>query len=244
MTSGGSAAAGDRLVATRPGRSRWIRVVAGVLGAVSVVLCARLFLVDSVVVSGDSMRPGLHDGERLLVLRPLVRTPRRGDLVVLPSGALAGRPGGDLVVKRIVAVGGDHVVCCADDGRLVLNDTPLTEGYLYVDPDASTTPGGSASDSDPPLSSGQAASEVTFDVVVPRGRVWLMGDHRAISEDSRRHLGDPGSGTVRVGDIHGVAWVRYWPSDRLGRLVAHDASSAASSGAGGAPHLTGAFVHG
>jgi signal peptidase I len=63
---------------------------------------------------------------------------------------------------------------------------------------------------------GDAPSKLTFDITVPAGRLWVMGDHRSDSADSRAHLGDPGGGTVRLSDVIGRASLTYWPLSRLG----------------------------
>ena len=60
------------------------------------------------------------------------------------------------------------------------------------------------------------ASDLTFDIIVPAGRLWVMGDHRSNSADSRAHLGDPGGGTVRVADVVGRASATYGPRTRIG----------------------------
>jgi signal peptidase I len=100
-------------------------------------------------------------------------------------------------VKRVIGVPGDRVRCCDDQGRLSVNGKPVEEFYLHP---------------------GDEPSEVTFDVTVPEGRLWVMGDHRSASADSRSHLGDPGGGMVRASDVIGRAWVTYWPLARWGTL--------------------------
>jgi signal peptidase I len=73
---------------------------------------------------------------------------------------------------------------------------------------------------------GDKPSELTFDIIVPPGRLWVMGDHRSDSADSRAHLGDPGGGTVRLDDVVGRAFVRYWPPTRAGGLASSPALAA------------------
>jgi signal peptidase I len=172
------------------------------------------------------MEPTLSVGDRVLVskLGHLTGPVRRGDVVVFdgsgtfapetpgttfggPLGRVAGAVGGFLgiapserdFVKRVVGVGGDRVVCCDAAGRLTVNGTPLAEPYVM--------PG------DPP-------SAVRFDVVVPPGRLWLMGDHRSDSADSRAHLGDPGGGTVPVDRVIGKVVLTFWPVSHAGRPTA------------------------
>jgi len=138
------------------------------------------------------MQPTLSSGQHVVVLRPTVdRELRRGDVVVadvrgsfLPGSAVSGPPAGTAlaqapqdayVVKRAVAGPGDRISCCDSDGRLVLNSEPLAEPYLTA--------------------TGEASQD-RFDVVVPTGRWWLMGDNRDVSDDSRAHLASPGGGSV------------------------------------------------
>jgi signal peptidase I len=94
-------------------------------------------------------------------------------------------------VKRVIGVAGDHVVCCDAQGRITVNGHALDEqGYLH--------PG------DPP-------SDQPFDVVVPDGKLWVMGDHRSASSDSRAHQGDPGGGFVPTDRVIGRAFAVVWP---------------------------------
>ena len=181
----------------------------------------RALVVDVFYIPSGSMKPLLVPGDRIAVARPLLdgQPVRRGDVVVfdgrgsfapLGSGrgwmADAARGAGEwlgivssetVYVKRVVGVAGDHVRCCAADGRLEVNGTPLDEPYVFP---------------------GDAASEQTFDVVVPDGRLWLLGDHRSASADSRSLLGAPGGGMVRTEKIIGRPMAILWPLDRLGHL--------------------------
>ena len=92
--------------------------------------------------------------------------------------------------------------CCDEQGRITVNGVPLDEGdYLFP---------------------GDVPSEAEFDVVVPEGTVWVMGDHRAASADSRAHLGDPGGGFVPVDKILGRAFLVVWPSSRWQSLPIPD----------------------
>ena len=94
-------------------------------------------------------------------------------------------------IKRVVGLPGDRVTCCDDTGRVTVNGFALDErAYLYP---------------------GDAPSAVRFDVVVPTGRLWLMGDHRGSSQDSRSLLGEPGGGMVPQSRVLGRAFVVVWP---------------------------------
>ena len=104
-----------------------------------------------------------------------------------------GHPG-DILIKRVIGLPGDKVACCDAQGRVTVNGVPLTEqSYLYP---------------------GDAPSEIRFNIVVPPGRLWVMGDHRLISDDSRDHLGEPGGGTVPENAVIGRAFVIIWPISR------------------------------
>ena len=89
-----------------------------------------------------------------------------------------------------IGLPGDHVLCCDVDGRLTVNGIVANESYL------------------PP---GTAASLTRFDVVVPADRLWVMGDNRGDSADSRAHLGDPGGGMVPVRNVIGPVLATWWP---------------------------------
>ena len=104
-----------------------------------------------------------------------------------------GHPG-DILIKRVIGLPGDKVACCDAQGRVTVNGVPLTEqSYLYP---------------------GDAPSEIRFNIVVPPGRLWVMGDHRLISDDSRNHLGQPGGGTIPENAVIGRAFVIIWPISR------------------------------
>jgi signal peptidase I len=154
------------------------------------------FVVQLYTVQEVSMRPTLEPGERIVVLRPTVdRALQRGDVVVadvrgtwvpgrvpaLPvDGTVLDRaPADAYVVKRVVALGGERVTCCPG-GALVVDGMPLAEPYLRG-----------------------AAGEEPYDVVVPIGSVWLLGDNRDQSQDARSHLGSPGGGGVGVDAVVG-----------------------------------------
>jgi signal peptidase I len=190
--------------------------------ALVVMVLVRGLLIQSFYVPSGSMEPTIEPGDRILVNKLVGGSSlRRGDVVVFdgtttfaaadrtphqddgPIGrtlASAARLVGVDVgeqdfVKRVVGLPGDRVVCCDSDGRLTVNGVSVTEPYVYP---------------------GDKPSELTFDVTVPAGRLWVMGDHRGDSADSRAHLGDPGGGTVRTDDVIGRAVATYWPLSRLG----------------------------
>lgn len=183
-------------------RPSWFVVVAIVVVA-GIVLAGlvRGFVFQTFVVPTASMEPTIHAGERIGVWRPdgLTGAIDRGDVVVIDGRGsfLDGQnstvvqkvgswfgigPRDVFFVKRVIGTGGDTVSCCDAGGRLEVNGQPVVEPYVQ----AST------------------ASEVDFTVEVPLGRVWLMGDNRTNSTDSRNLLGKPGGGMIRTSDVLGV----------------------------------------
>ena len=198
---------------------RGLRWLLGPALAILLVLVVRTFLVAPFSIPSGSMEDTLDVGDRLLVTRTAATEElQRGDLVVFDAsrafnlevpdrgllesvvdaiGGLAGQGAPTDYVKRVIGLPGDRVRCCAPDGRLEVNGQPVDEPYLKP---------------------GQAPSTVTFDVLVPPNRFWVMGDNRGGSSDSRAHLGEPGGGMVPGDDMIGKVWVRYWPLDRLGSI--------------------------
>jgi signal peptidase I len=191
------------------------------------MMLVRGFLVESFFIPSGSMEPTLEPADRILVNKiGGVSSLQRGDLVVFDGtssfadraagtgpgqGSAVGRALGSMAsslsihlnesdyVKRVVGLPGDHVVCCDVSGLLTVNGIAVVEPYLYP---------------------GDKPSDLTFDVTVPVERVWVMGDHRSDSADSRAHLGDPGGGMVPLDDVIGRAGMIYWPPGRVGVLGA------------------------
>ncbi|GLW48442.1 signal peptidase I [Streptomyces sp. NBRC 14336] len=161
------------------------------------------FVVQPFQIPSGSMERGLRIGDRVLVNKLAYRfgaQPRRGDVVVFDGTGYFGD--GDYI-KRVVGTGGDHVVCCDTEGRIQVNGRSVDESaFLYP---------------------GDVPSSVSFDVVVPDGTLFVLGDHRGASSDSRDHLGSPGGGMIPVDDVIGRAdWIA-WPTDHWTRLERPDA---------------------
>jgi signal peptidase I len=112
---------------------------------------------------------------------------------------------GEHLIKRVIGLPGDRVACCDPAGRLTVNGVAVDEPYLRP---------------------GSVPSEVPFDVVVAPDSLWVMGDNRQDSQDSRAHLGDPGGGMVPVEDVVGTAFVVLWPLERITLLRDPEASFA------------------
>ncbi|WP_432491665.1 signal peptidase I [Kineococcus auxinigenes] len=207
--------------APRPHRrtSRGGRAVAVLAVALLVALVLRSFVVQTFSIPSDSMSPTLEPGQRVLVWRVGAQDVRRGDVVVFdgtgtfaPSpaepeglaalgaavgGLLGFHPGESDYVKRVVGLPGERITCCDEQGRLLVDGEPLEEPYLHP---------------------GDGASDVEFDIEVPEGRVWVMGDHRSRSVDSRSHLAAPGGGTIALEDVVGRVVAVSWPPSQIGTV--------------------------
>ncbi|NLY54716.1 MAG: signal peptidase I [Firmicutes bacterium] len=149
--------------------------------AIVLALVLRIFVIDNYIVDGDSMLPTLHDQDRVLVYKlgqKLGQSPQRGDIIVFKY---TREPWRDFV-KRVVGIAGDQVEI--KDGKLYINNKVQSEPYL---------------------------SGVTLGnygpVTVPEGTVFVLGDNRNLSMDSR----DASVGMVPYGNIRGKAILVYWP---------------------------------
>ncbi|MGH3341869.1 MAG: signal peptidase I [Carbonactinosporaceae bacterium] len=161
-------------------------------------LVVRVFLVQAFFIPTGSMEPTLQVGDRIVVnkLADDLGDIERGEIVVFRAAPSAPAPARDFV-KRVIGVGGDRVRCCDGKGRVTVNGSALQEGYVCCD---------------------DLPSAVRFDVRTPEGALWVMGDHRSRSLDSRAHIGDPGGGFVAVDDVIGQAVAVAWPTDRWAML--------------------------
>jgi signal peptidase I len=207
-------------------RSRpfWRELAIIVVAALVLTILLKAFVVQVFSIPSGSMENTLMVGDRVLVnklvyhFRPIAR----GDIIVFsgqgswdPPAPPASRdpivrawdgltdlvgisaPGTDYI-KRVIGLPGDHVVCCDAQGRVTVNGVPLNE-QSYIHP-------------------GDAPSEQRFNIRVPAGRLWVMGDNRSDSDDSRYRQTDPGSGTIPESAVVGRAFVIIWPTSRIGDL--------------------------
>ncbi|MBL8931794.1 MAG: signal peptidase I [Kineosporiaceae bacterium] len=211
-----------RLISAPTARPSAGRVLVLLLIAAVGVIGVRALLVQSFVIPTSSMSPALKPEQRVLVWRlgRGVEDLRRGDVIVFDGtgvfvaepppartalaglgrslAAVIGLPvGRSDFAKRVIGLPGERVTCCDADGRITVDGVPLEEPYL-----AARGP----------------ASESKFDIRVPEGRLWVMGDNRSDSADSRAHLGDPGGGTVPVDNVVGRVIAIWWPAGDLTRV--------------------------
>jgi signal peptidase I len=205
------------------GRKRkhfWRELLIVVLAAAVITLLVKAFIVQVYKIPTGSMENTLQVNDRVLVNKLVYdfRGIARGDIVVFSGqdswGPDAPPPSSDPVVrlwddvlsdiglsssqtyyiKRVIGLPGDRVACCTD-GKVTVNGVPLTESsYLYP---------------------GDAPSSFKFSVTVPPGHIWVMGDHRGDSDDSRYHTSDPGDGSVPENEVVGRAFLIIWPPSQI-----------------------------
>ncbi|MFF1294922.1 MULTISPECIES: signal peptidase I [unclassified Streptomyces] len=195
--------------------TQWLpggRISVTLLVCLLFLLSLNAFVAQPFQIPSGSMENGLRIGDRVLVNKLAYRfgaEPRRGDVVVFDG---TGYFGDADYVKRVVGVGGDHVVCCDKEGRIQVNGRSVDESlFLYP---------------------GDSPSSVDFDVVVPDGTLFVLGDHRGESSDSRDHLGSPGGGMIPVTEVIGRAdWI-VWPAAHWTRLHRPDAYARVPAAAG------------
>lgn len=214
----------DRPARTGRRRLSWYTEILVIVGVVLVgSLLLKTFVVQAFWIPSGSMEPTLRVNDRVLVDKLSYRfgSIHRGDVVVFNGldsftpevapahhdglsgllhsvGAAVGVTGDEHdFVKRVIGLPGDRVTCCDVQGRITVNGVPLDENYLYP---------------------GNAPSLEPFDIRVPPRRLWVMGDHRSVSADSRSHLGDPGGGTVPTSKVIGKAVLVVWPTSHWAEL--------------------------
>ncbi|GAA0266363.1 signal peptidase I [Actinomadura nitritigenes] len=211
--------------------SFWKELPVLIVVAVVLALVVKTFLVQAFYIPSGSMQNTLEIGDRVLVNKIVYHTRdvKRGDIVVFNGmdswdpevtyttpknpvarffrwvgGAFGVAPGEKDYIKRVIGVPGDHVKCCDAQGRVTVNGVALDErSYLYTDPVTHER---------------NKPSEQPFDVTVKPGTLWVMGDHRELSADSRAHRSDPGGGAIPRDRVIGRAFVVVWPLNRMKML--------------------------
>ena len=192
--------------------------------ALGLSLLIKTFLVQAFFIPSPSMESTLISGDRVLVskLTPGPFDLEHGDVVVFadPGGWLQPSPAApegklrdgmrtgltfvgllpadsdEHLIKRVIGLPGDKVVCCDANGKITVNGKALDEPYIYA---------------------GDDPSDKKFSVTVPAGSLWVMGDHRSVSQDSRFHA-ELHNGMVPIHDVVGKAFIKVWPMDRIGLL--------------------------
>jgi signal peptidase I len=174
-------------------------IVETVILTLVIFLVIQNFVAQPYKVEQGSMEHTLEPDQYVLVdkLTPRLGPYQRGDIVVFAPPSGFERAGGAPFIKRVIGVGGDTVE--VKDGEVYVDGTVLREPYLFAD-----APG------DPPGPT--IAPKESW--IVPAGQLFVLGDHRAISEDSRTF------GTIPVASVIGRAWLRYWPLNAFGVLPA------------------------
>jgi signal peptidase I len=189
-----------------------------VVVALVVSLLIKTFLVQFFYIPSGSMENTLQIKDRVAVNKIpfLSKTINRGDVVVfrdpnnwlpeivdygtnkyvakaksaLVAVGVLPNPAKQYLVKRVIGVAGDHIVCCTKNEKLSINGVEVTEPYIYA---------------------GNKPSEMKFDVTVPAGKIWVMGDHRGASADSRYHQEDVNKGFVPLSKVTGRVVAVIWP---------------------------------
>lgn len=203
----------------------WLKeILVIVVAALLISLIVKTFFFRAFYIPSGSMEPTLEIDDRIFV-NLMVPGPfelNRGDVVVFRDelGWLGPQPESELnpvqqtlmfvglipdpanqhLVKRVIGLPGDTVRCCDAEGRVTVNGEPIDEPYI---------------------ADGSAPSDIPFEVTVPDGKIWVLGDNRSASADSRYHQ-ERGAGFIDLEDVEGTASVIVWPLDRIGLIDGHD----------------------
>jgi signal peptidase I len=194
------------------GRSSFWKELPILLGvAILVAVLVRAFVLQTFYIPSESMEHTLDINDRVLVNKLVYdfRAPHRGEIVVFEAPAeWRNSAEGQDFIKRVIGVSGDHIVCCDAQQRIVINGHPIDEPYIY-------TANGVR---DP-------AADQEFDVTVPAGRLWVMGDHRSASGDSLEHWEQSQNiqlSTISEKAVVGRAFTVFWPFGRAKWLSVPD----------------------
>jgi signal peptidase I len=199
-----------------------------VIVALAVSLLIKTFLVQFFYIPSGSMENTLQIQDRVAVNKvPFISgSISRGDVVVfrdpanwlpepyegaenkvvakIKEGLVAvgvlPNPAKQYLVKRVIGVAGDHIICCSN-GKLTINGTETNEPYIFA---------------------GNKPSDMDFNVTVPEGKIWVMGDHRGSSADSRYHQDDVNNGFVPVEKVTGRVFAIIWPVKHVGLVPSQD----------------------
>lgn len=220
---------GDAAGEPRKRRSFWRELPVLIVIALVIALLIKNFVVQAFYIPSPSMEHTLNVGDKVLVNKLVYdfRDIQPGDVIVFNgvgswdavppavpgssnpvvrfydsaikplfrsvTGLFGTAPGQQDYIKRVIGVPGDHVACCTG-GKVTVNGVPLSEqSYLFP---------------------GDTPSLTHFSIIVPPGRLWVMGDHRFVSYDSRGHMSDPGNGTIPESQVVGRAFMIVWPPSR------------------------------
>ena len=196
-----------------------------IIAALVVSIIVKTFLIHFFYIPSGSMENTLQVGDRIAVnkLGALFTDIKRGEVVVFgdPDNWLGNSaqsedsgigavvktglitvgvlpdPAKQYLIKRVIGVGGDNVVCCDTDGKLQVNGVSITEPYIFE---------------------GNKPSDMQFNVEIPKGFIWVMGDHRAASADSRFHPDSANNGMVPLSKVVGRAIFVVWPLTDIGLI--------------------------
>jgi len=202
----------------------WQESILLIVTAMVMAVIVKTFFLQAFYIPSESMEPTMKPDDKILVQKVSYwgGDVSRGDIVVFddPGGWLDAAdsrqannllqrsletvglfPTGGHLIKRVVGVGGDSVQCCDTAGKITVNGAALDEPYLLDE---------------------TANRDQPFNITVPEGYLFVMGDNRNNSADSRAHLGDPGGGFIAEESVVGKSWVRVWPLNRAGFLRGPD----------------------
>jgi signal peptidase I len=187
--------------------SFWREVPILAVIAIVVAVAVRVFVLQTFFIPSPSMEHTLNINDRVLVNKLVYdfRDPGRGEVIVFTSPvSWRNSPDEKDFIKRVIGVGGDHVACCDTAGQLTVNGQGIDEPYLNSD-------GGKL-----------PASPTKFAIVVPQGRLWVMGDNRFYSGDSQERYyvtGNITESTIATSAVIGRAFILFWPLRRATLLA-------------------------